>query len=152
MRDRVRLTPPHQRRNFILRNWECGKARFLNFLPELGTQFLNAWCLMHAWWFMAHGSRRMAHGHGRPGEAHGSWPVAGPAPGHGPWASPGLPWSWAMSLEPWAMNHQACIKDIENRRDRENWCFWSFVWPDVATEKGNECKIFFPSIPPTRIP
>jgi hypothetical protein len=43
----------------------------------------------------------------------------GPAPGHEPWASPGLPWPWAMSLEPWAMNHQACLKAANIEKSRK---------------------------------
>ena len=107
--------------------------------------------LMHAWWFMAHGSRLMAHGQGRPGEAHARlWvPRAGPAPGHEPWASPGLPWPWAMSLQPWDMNHQACIKGIEYW---ENYCLWGFVRSDVAIIRGDESHNYSPPFPPTRIP
>ena len=47
------LHPPRPRRNPLIRNWESGKARFLNFLPESKAQFLNAWCLLlDAWCLM----------------------------------------------------------------------------------------------------
>ena len=70
----------------------------------------GSWLMAQGSWLMAKGGQGMlmAHGPG-PEEARGAgpgpearlWvPRAGAASGHEPWASPGLPWPWAMSLGP----------------------------------------------------
>ena len=97
---------------------------------------LDAWCLMHAWWFMAHGSRLMA---------HGSWPRKGRG-GLGRTGAAPLSWPWAMSLEPLAMNHQACIKHQALRnwfrdsgKEFRNLAFQtlSFLWENFFSFGGN---------------
>ena len=129
--------------------------------------FINSLLILDFWWMMldaclmVHGSRLMAHGQGRPGEARGSWPGsgparlwiprAGPAPGYEPWASPGLPWPWAMSLEPWAMNHQACIEGIEYWEIKKL-MFLRFRKVRCREKNGDGSNNYVPPIPPTRIP
>ena len=97
-------------------SWETEsleKQDFLISCQSLGTQFLNAWCLMvHGSWLKAHGSWPRGAGPalgpegapGPPGSGPGapSGTRAGPAPlGHEP---------WAMSLESWAIKHASSIK------------------------------------------
>ena len=94
---------------------------------------LDAWCLMLDACLMVHGSRLMAHGQGSwlmakgarpgPGDPGARAPGPGPGParpwvprarlgtlGHEPWALAMSHEPWALSLEPGAMNQQACIK------------------------------------------
>ena len=97
---------------------------------NLGSLMNDAWCMLDGSWLMAQGSWLMAKG----GQGRLMAPGQGPARPRGPkgrrarartwglplgpWGRAG-PWPWAMSLpwpplamspEPWAMNHQACIK------------------------------------------
>ena len=60
---------------------------------------LDAWCLMHARWFMPHGLWLIA------------WPVSrgNTGPGHGSGAHLGHE-PWAMSLEPWTIKLASNIK------------------------------------------
>ena len=106
-------------------SWETEsleKQDFLISCQSLGTQFLNAWCLMvHGSWLMAKGGRSGPGARGSAGAGPGrTWRSLGPQGRTGP------PWPWAMSHEPWAMSHEPSSMHQASSIKHQGMKLWSY--------------------------